>query len=95
MQKQAESLCIRCGLERIFASKWVDKSAKGPAITHTRMVCPDKKCQKIVDEQLKERSDRLTAFRENSQKRKEESAKLRLEAKNAKLAKLEQARSSV
>ena len=50
-----ESQCIRCGKVRIFKSRWREKLDKGAAITHTRTVCPDSDCQKIVDSEFEEK----------------------------------------
>ena len=49
MQTQKETPCIRCGKERIFKRKWKEVFAKGSIITYVETVCPDPKCQKIVD----------------------------------------------
>ena len=53
MQVQADSVCIRCGKNRIYSKKWTDKAdGKGSDITHIEAVCPDAECQKIVDEKF-------------------------------------------
>ena len=49
---QEESPCIRCGKIRIVGRVWTDKVERGNPITHTQMVCPDKDCQKIVEEEF-------------------------------------------
>lgn len=50
--KQKESSCIRCGKERILKRKWKEILEKGTPIVHFEMVCPDRQCQKIVDDQF-------------------------------------------
>ncbi|MBI2327911.1 hypothetical protein HYU92_06365 [Candidatus Curtissbacteria bacterium] len=53
MQKQADSVCIRCGKTRIYSKKWIDRAnGRGTQITHIEAVCPDSECQKIVDEKF-------------------------------------------
>ena len=61
-----ETVCIRCGKTRILAQKWQEKSERGAVIVHERTVCPDKDCQKIVDdkfEALREKKRLLIANR--------------------------------
>ena len=46
--------------------KWQEKSERGAVIVHERTVCPDKDCQKIVDdkfEALREKKRLLIANR--------------------------------
>lgn len=67
--KQANSVCIRCGKTRIFLKSWKDKgeSQKGAVIFHELTVCPDKECQKIVDEKFQKMRD-LRAASEDRKK---------------------------
>lgn len=57
--------CTRCGKERIEGKKWKEEIATffgTSTIVHTETVCPDKECQKIVEEKLeiqKQKSDEL------------------------------------
>ena len=47
--------CSRCGKERIEGKTWKEKIENyfGTSyITHTETVCPDKACQKIVEEKM-------------------------------------------
>lgn len=47
--------CIRCGKERVFLKRWIDKTNdRANAITRELYVCPDKECQKIVDQKFEE-----------------------------------------
>jgi len=67
MQKvQAFSICIRCGKTRIFLKRWKDRGErnKGTVISHEESICPDKECQKIVDEKFQEMRDRRTQTEE-------------------------------
>jgi len=49
-----ETVCIRCGKTRIFARRWKEKTDRGTVIIHEETVCPDKECQKIVDQKFEE-----------------------------------------
>jgi len=50
-----ETKCIRCGQNRILLKAWTDRiSGKGPLTRHELYVCPNKECQKIVDEKFEE-----------------------------------------
>lgn len=47
--------CIRCGKTRILFKTWIEENeGRGAKITATLYVCPDKECQKIVDEKFEE-----------------------------------------
>ncbi len=48
----ADTPCIRCGKTRIVKRVWKEKLEHGSIITHTETVCPDKECQKAVDEKF-------------------------------------------
>jgi len=65
-QAQAFSVCIRCGKTRIFMTRWKDRgeSGKGTVVTHEESRCPDRQCQKIVDEKFQEMKDRRTQAEE-------------------------------
>lgn len=65
-QKETFSVCIRCGKTRILLKRWKDhgENGKGAQIAHEETVCPDKKCQKIVDEKFQEMRDRRTQTEE-------------------------------
>lgn len=58
----AQNPCIRCGLERIVKKEWKEKVTNyfGTSIViHTETVCPDKTCQKILDERFAKERERL------------------------------------
>lgn len=65
MSSKAINPCTRCGKERIEGKKWKEEVATffgTSTIVHTDTVCPDKECQKIVEEKLealKQKSDEL------------------------------------
>ena len=65
-QAQAFSVCIRCGKTRIFLKRWKDRgeNGKGTVVTHVETRCPDRQCQKIVDEKFQEMKDRRTQTEE-------------------------------
>ena len=46
--------CIRCGTQRIDGKSWKESSGVF-IITHTKTICPDSKCQKILDKEIAER----------------------------------------
>ncbi len=56
--------CIRCGKQRIISKTWKEGN-----ITYSTYVCPDSECQKVVEQELKAKSDRLNIIKENSLKR--------------------------
>jgi len=50
-----ENVCIRCGKVRIFFKRWKEKTdGRGSVIIREEYVCPDKECQKIVNEKFEE-----------------------------------------
>lgn len=54
-QVQYSNPCTRCGKQRIDGKTWKEKieSHFGTSyIIHTETVCPDKECQKIVEEKM-------------------------------------------
>lgn len=65
MQSKQSNPCTRCGKERIEGKKWKEEIATffgTSTIVHTDTVCPDKECQKIVEEKLeiqKQKSDEI------------------------------------
>lgn len=65
-QTRAFSVCIRCGKTRIFHKRWKDRgeNGKGTVVTHEETRCPDRQCQKIVDEKFQEMKDRRTQAEE-------------------------------
>lgn len=46
--------CIRCGKERIDGKSWKEKNGIS-IITHTKTICPDSQCQKLVDKAIADR----------------------------------------
>ncbi len=67
MQSQTNSVCIRCGKVRVLLRRWEEKpNGRGSPIIHEETVCPDKECQKIVDEKFQKMRD----LREASENRK-------------------------
>ncbi|MDP3973949.1 MAG: hypothetical protein Q8P92_03895 [Candidatus Daviesbacteria bacterium] len=62
--------CIRCGKQRIESKSWEEKMGAS-VITYSLTVCPDRDCQKIVDEEIAERKEKADLIL-----RKKEEAKL-------------------
>ncbi len=59
--------CVKCGKERIDGKSWESKVGIS-VIVHTMTVCPDKECQKQVDQSIAERKAKAVSI----QKAKEE-----------------------
>lgn len=55
------NVCIRCGKTRVFFRRWKENAdGRGSVITREEYVCPDRECQKVVDEKFEEmRTKRL------------------------------------
>jgi len=51
MNNSCDNVCIRCGKPRVAKRTWKEH-LNGMVLIHTSTVCPDKACQKIVDEQF-------------------------------------------
>ena|SRR3989344_6806756 len=65
MLTQANTVCIRCGKDRIFSKRWKAKeNGKGAVITYVETICPDKDCQTLVDAKFQEMKDRRTQAEE-------------------------------
>lgn len=60
--------CIRCGKMRVLKKKWTEK-INGSLTTYTMSVCPDPDCQKIVEEQIETKNEKLRLVHEQSLKR--------------------------
>lgn len=69
IQNQVNSVCIRCGKTRVLLKTWSDRgeNKRGALVTHEQTVCPDKECQKIVDEKFQKMRD-LRMATENRRK---------------------------
>lgn len=67
--------CIRCGKQRIDGKSWKEKvvSHFGTSyIVHTETKCPDKACQKIVEEKMQQLRDKTEAMKVLKEKQKDE-----------------------
>lgn len=60
--------CIRCGKPRIVSKSWKEQVGMS-FLTYTMTVCPDPECQKVVDDQLKSKKDKLEKIQKESVKR--------------------------
>lgn len=68
MTKNILNPCTRCGKERVIVKSYKEKSG-GFLVTHTLSVCPDPKCQKLVNSDLKKEKEKRNVFKKESEKR--------------------------
>lgn len=61
--------CIQCGKPRVDGKSWKEKIGTS-VVTHIQTVCPDPKCQKIVDEAIAERKAKSALLIETKAKAK-------------------------
>lgn len=67
--------CVRCGKERIILKTW--KALVGKAqLTYTDTACPDKICQKIINDEILAQKEKRLAIETKKIQDKEERAKL-------------------
>lgn len=77
--------CIRCGLERIVKKTWKEKVTTyfgTSVVIHTITVCPDKACQKVLDERFAKEKERAEMLLAEKEKRLKNSKKGRFTGKN-------------
>lgn len=67
--------CIRCGKQRLDGKSWKEKSGNN-VITHTLTICPDKLCQKEVDQDILDRKIKAEALQKKKLEAKQETEKL-------------------
>ncbi len=53
--------CVRCGKERIDGKTWEGKVGVS-VVTYTMTVCPDRECQKKVDQGIAERKAKTASL---------------------------------
>lgn len=78
-------MCIRCGKQRIESKSW-EETVTGfmgkSVVTYTETVCPDPKCQELVEKQLavqKKKREELEQSKEDRKVRlKEQRGRARL-----------------
>lgn len=66
--KKYSNPCSRCGKERIFAKTWnesIPTVAGSTTIVHTKTICPDPDCQKIVEEHITAQAEKRAVFNRN------------------------------
>jgi len=68
MSDHIKTKCIRCGQERKLAKKWKEK-INGSVVEYSQYVCPDSKCQKIVEDKLQKEQERIKNIQERSANR--------------------------
>lgn len=71
MQKKVLNPCTRCGRERIVDRTWEEtiETFSGSLIAvHSMSVCPDPKCQKIVEERLAIQKAKYDDIKRNHEK---------------------------
>ncbi len=61
--------CVRCGKQRINGKTWKGKAGMS-VITYTQTVCPDRECQKVVEEITAQRKAKSAQLIENKAKAK-------------------------
>lgn len=61
--------CVRCGKQRINGKTWKGKAGMS-VITYTQTVCPDRKCQKMVEDATAQRKAKSALLIENKAKAK-------------------------
>ena len=54
--------CVRCGQERITGKTWKNKAGFS-IITCIQTICPDKECQKVVDEGIAEKKAKTASLK--------------------------------
>lgn len=77
--------CIRCGNQRVFHKTWEEVNmvyGKEITTTYTNFVCPDSKCQKIVEEQLRAQKEKKESFDRHKELEKQNRSRRLAEAKN-------------
>ncbi len=68
--------CIRCGKQRIPSRTWEEniQTYSGVSlVVHTEAICPDEKCQEIVDKELSVEREKREAIRESKRQKTEAS----------------------
>ncbi len=66
--------CIRCGKIRVIAKSWKEYVGSS-LVTYVETVCPDSECQKLVDEQLKKKKEKIDALQKESLKRRKQNTR--------------------
>lgn len=67
--------CIQCGKERIDGKTWKEKLGNS-VIVHTKTVCPDSACQKLVDQAIEDRKEKNSQLLKKKQDAKEAREKM-------------------
>lgn len=73
MEITSLNLCVRCGKERIAVKTWVELG--NFPITRTDTICPDKDCQKIVDDDISAKRQKKEDMMRKNLQEKEQRAK--------------------
>lgn len=68
MNKPYKNLCVRCGTERVLLRTYEEKIGTSIVITND-MICPNKECQKKVDQDNKKQRDKNILMRLRSEQR--------------------------
>lgn len=80
-----EYVCFRCGQKCIFSKTWIEETS-GAKITHHVWICPDKECQKIVEQTLKEKREKAELQKRDREEkalaRKDRTNRSRIQLKN-------------
>lgn len=76
--------CPRCGKPRITGKTWTEEVATFSGVslvTHTQTLCPDPKCQKIVEEKWEIEKAKSIKIKEDFDKRAAEKKEARAQVK--------------
>lgn len=72
--------CVRCGKMRVISKTWTEDNT-----TYTNTVCPDADCQKQVEAELLEKSERMESLKAKALERRQNSISERKKNKVSKL----------
>lgn len=76
MHSKNSTPCVRCGKMRVISDSW-NGYVGTSLVTYTLTVCPDKECQKIVDEEFAKKKDHLESIKKKAMQRKKENIRNR------------------
>lgn len=73
MNNKPQNPCTRCGKERILLKTWEERMETFSGVEviqiNSKTICPDKKCQKIVEKDLKVQKDKREKVRHEREER--------------------------
>lgn len=73
MNNKPQNPCTRCGKERILLKTWEERMETFSGVEviqiNSKTICPDQKCQKIVEKDLKVQKDKREKVRHEREER--------------------------